>query len=88
MNIKLIQILEKIISAGGSCDGHTPSDCRICPLGKARKQDNGSPMGCIEYLSIEGLSEAQANAKYLTAASKALADLEMDRILGEDDGTE
>lgn len=86
MNIKLINILEKIISASGSCDDRTPSDCRICTLGKTKMQANGSSMGCIESLQIEGLSVKEANQKYLDAAMSSLADIKLEEILGEDDG--
>lgn len=88
MNIKSIKILEKIISAGGSCDDRTPSDCKICPLGKSKIHPNGSSMGCIEALGIEGLPLKDANQRYLEAAMSSLADLKLDEILGEDDGVE
>lgn len=84
--MKLIKILEKIISAQGNCDERTPDDCSICPLGKSKKHPNGSSVGCIESLGIENLSLEQADQKYLDAAMSALADLRVDEILGEEDG--
>lgn len=88
MNIKSIEILEKIISANGSCDDRTPSDCFLCPIGIAGKKAGTYPLGCVEYLGVESLSESEANAKYMEAAARSLADLKMDEILEEDDGAE
>jgi len=77
------EILEKIIASHGKCEGATPSDCRVCPLSKLKSQTNGSPIGCIEALGIESLSEAEQDKKYLDAAIKALADIRIDEILKE-----
>jgi hypothetical protein len=38
-------------------------------------------MSCIESLSIDGLSEEEADAKYKEAATRKLADLLMSKII-------
>lgn len=81
MNKKSIDILEKIIKAGGSCDERKVSDCRECLLGRVKVHQNGSPMGCIEMLGIEGLETKEANSKYLEAATMMLADILLHEIL-------
>lgn len=86
MNKKSIEILEKIISQGGSCNSATPDECKVCPLGTARFHANGTPMGCIDNLKIKGLSIEEADRRYLEAAASALADLKIEEILREDDG--
>jgi hypothetical protein len=87
MNIKIIELLEKIINSSGSCNDRTPQDCRACPIGNSKKRTDGSLIGCIESLGIEGLSEDEANKKYFEAAVTVLADIKLEQILGDDDGS-
>ena len=88
MNIKIIEILEKIIADHGNCDGVSPADCGVCPIGKMKIHEDGSPVSCVESVDIKGLSLHEANQKYLKAATSILGDITMDNILGEDDVVE
>ena len=75
------KILEKIIQEEGSCTWATTSICAKCPLGRLARDVSGGFMSCVEALAIDGLSEADADARYKKAAEEKLADLELDRIL-------
>ena len=80
-------ILEKIITEEGNCCWAKPSICAKCPLGKLTRYDNGGFMSCVEALNIDGLSEEEADAKYKEAAIDKLADLTLEEIIEDDDGS-
>jgi hypothetical protein len=79
-----INILERIVAEEGNCCWAKPNVCRSCPLGRLIRSDNGGYMSCVEALSIDGLSEEEADARYKEAALSKLADLSIDRMI---DGT-
>jgi len=79
-----ITILERIIQEEGSCTWAKPRNCAICPLGKLARDRNGGFMSCVEALAIDGLSEVEADARYKKAAQEKLADLTIDRLIGEE----
>ena len=66
-------ILERIIAEEGSCCWANPTICAVCPLGRLARNDTGKFMSCVEALSIDGLSEEEADAKYKEAALDKLA---------------
>lgn len=76
-----VDILKKIIKTNGSCDFAKPSICVKCPLAQLRTTERGMFMGCIEAIGVVGLSNQEADAKYLAAAQKKLLDIEMDLML-------
>ena len=76
-----IKILERIISEEGSCCWATPDVCKRCPLGCLIRSDNGGFMSCVEALSIDGLSEEEADAKYKQAAIEKLFDAALDKVI-------
>ena len=78
-------ILEKIIASNGSCTWASESICRLCPLGKIPREDRSDKaMSCVEALSIDGLSEEDADAKYKAAAEEKLASLLMQQNIEAD----
>ena len=82
-------ILKKIIDEDGSCCWSKPSICSECPIGKLKKNKNGSNMSCVDALAIDGLTEEQADAKYKEAAIRLLLDETIDDMLvGDDDASE
>ena len=76
-----ITILEKIIEEEGSCTWATSTLCKVCPLGRLARDGKGGYMSCVEALSIDGLSEQEADARYKKAAQEKLADLTIDGII-------
>jgi hypothetical protein len=76
-----VSILEKIIQEEGSCTWSKPSICAKCPLGRSTRDKNGEYMSCVESLSIDGLKEEEADARYKKAAQEKLADLVIDEII-------
>lgn len=82
-----IEILEKIISALGDCSDAALEQCRKCPLSRLKVQDNGSSMNCIEAVGATNLPSEQANEKYLDAAIRKLAEIRLEEILEETDGS-
>jgi hypothetical protein len=79
-----LKILERIIAEEGNCCWATPAICKNCPLGKLIRSDNGGFMSCVEALNIDGLSEEEADAIYKEAATRKLADMTLDQIIGAD----
>jgi hypothetical protein len=75
------QVLERIIEESGNCTWSNPSICKNCPLGQLRLDEKNEYMNCIEAVGADGLSEEEADLKYLGAAQKALLSLEIDEIL-------
>jgi hypothetical protein len=75
------QILEKIIKEDGNCTWSNPSICKNCPLGQLKLNEKNEYMNCIEAVGVDGLSEEEADIKYLDAAQKALLSLEIHEIL-------
>ena len=76
-------ILERIVQEEGSCTWSKPSICAKCPLGRLARDKNGGFMSCVEALHIDGLSEEQADVRYLKAAQEKLADITIDRLIEE-----
>ena len=74
-------ILEKIIEENGSCCWAKPTICAVCPLGLSIKDDTGKYMSCVEALNIDGLSEAEADAKYKRAAEEKLMDIKIKGVI-------
>ncbi len=74
-------ILERIIEEDGSCCWAKPSICAACPLGRLARNDNSGYMSCVEALNIDGLSEAEADARYEEAAKHKLADISINDII-------
>jgi hypothetical protein len=79
-------ILEKIIKEEGNCCWSRPLICRVCPLSKLTRYDNGTYMSCVEALNIDGLSEEEADAIYKKAALNKLADIAIHEIIEGEDG--
>ncbi len=79
-----ISILERIIAEEGNCCWATPAICRLCPLGKLVRYESGRYVSCVEALSINGLSEEEADARYKEAATQKLADLMIHKIIETD----
>ena len=77
-------ILERIIAEEGSCCWAKPSICNNCPLSRLARYDSGDHMSCVEALSIDGLSEEEADARYKEAAINKLAELTIDKIIEAD----
>lgn len=82
-----VAILEKIIKEDGSCSWANPSICRNCAFGNLESPDSGKKISCVEALNVDGLSEADADAKYKSAAIDKLASLLIEKaIIEEKDG--
>jgi len=79
-----VKILERIIVEDGNCCWATSVICKSCPLGRLIRSDNGGFMSCVEALSIDGLSEEEADLKYKEAATRKLADMVLDQIIEAD----
>jgi hypothetical protein len=79
-----VKILERIVDEDGSCTWATPSICAQCPLGQLVRSDNGKYMSCVEALSIDGLSEEEADLKYKTAAIDKLIDITLNNAIETD----
>jgi len=77
-------ILKKIIEEEGSCCWSKPSICALCPIGKLKKNKNGSDMNCVDAIAVDGLTEEAADAKYKEAAIRLLLDETIDDMLGGD----
>lgn len=77
-------ILERIIDEDGSCCWAKPSICAVCPLGRLARNETGGFMSCVEALNIDGLSEAEADARYKEAARNKLADRSINDIIEAD----
>jgi hypothetical protein len=82
-----IEILKKIVEEEGNCCWSKPSICKKCPLSKLKSKKDGSFMSCIEALSIQELSEDQADARYKEIANRLLLDETIDQILGDVSGS-
>lgn len=78
-----ISILERIIQEEGNCCWAKPSICRNCPLSRLARYESGGYMSCVEALNIDGLPEAEADARYKEAAINKLADLTLEKIISE-----
>jgi len=81
------KILERIVAEEGSCCWARPSICALCPLGQLIRSDDSKFMSCVEALNIDGLPEEEADAVYKDAALSKLADMAMDRMLEDTDGS-
>ena len=81
-------ILEKIIEESGSCCWADSSVCSECPLGKLARYDNKNFMSCVEALNIEGLTEKEADARYLAAAIDKLMDISIENVIEGNNGTQ
>lgn len=76
-----ISILERIVAEEGSCCWARPTICASCPLGKLDRYDNGGFMSCVEALSIDGLNEEDADARYKQAAMDRLASMTLEKAI-------
>lgn len=82
-------ILKKIIESDGSCTQWAkPSICKLCPLSKLKKKEDGNYLSCVEALNIDNMSEEEADARYKEVATRLLLDEAIDEILGESDVSE
>lgn len=79
-----IAILERIINEDGSCTWARSAVCKQCPLGRLVKADGSRFVSCVEALNIDGLSEAEADARYKEAAINKLAELVLDDAIRAD----
>lgn len=83
----IMSILKKIIDSEGSCTQWAgPAVCKVCPLSKLRKKEDGTYLSCVEALGVENMTEEEADAKYKEVASRILLDEAIDEILGAPDG--
>lgn len=81
-------ILTKIVENDGSCTyWANPRVCKQCPLSKLRKKADGTYLSCVEALSIEDMTEEEADARYKDVAIRILLDEAVDEILGKPDGS-
>lgn len=80
-----MDILKKIVEQEGNCCWSKPAICKLCPLSKLKKKQDGSHMSCIEALGVQDLSEEQADARYKEVAARLLLDETIDQILGDTD---
>lgn len=81
--MNVAQILERIIQEEGSCTWANTTVCKSCPLGRLARDRDGGFMSCVESLAIDGLTEAEADARYKKAAQEKLANLTLDELLEE-----
>lgn len=79
-----VDVLKLIILNDGSCSAPHKTNCKICPLSKLKRRADGSYMNCIEAIGVDGLSEPEADKKYLEKAKSTLLDIEMDNLLEND----
>ena len=79
--MNVAQILERIIQEEGSCTWANGEVCKSCPLGRLARDRDGGFMSCVEFLAIDGLNEAEADARYKKAAQEKLANLTIDELL-------
>ena len=80
-----IDILDKIISKNGSCDWAEPKDCERCPLSKLRLRTDKVYYSCVEAVGAQNSTLEEADKLYLRAAESLLADLELEKVLKQDD---
>ena len=79
-----VSILERIVTENGNCCWASSAVCKRCPLGRLTKTDGSRYVSCVEALSIEGLSEEEADARYKEAALDKLAELVLDQAIQAD----
>ena len=80
-----MDILSKIIEHDGDCSKFADREvCKVCPLSKLRKKDNGNYYSCIEAVWGDRVPSDKINAVYKETAEQLLVDRAIDDILRED----
>jgi len=80
------EILQKIISEEGSCEGWANAKiCKICPMGRLKQRHDGTYASCIEAVGASNCSSLEeADAKYKKMAQKVLLDIVAEEHLFDD----